>query len=62
MPEVLYERVLEVDEEVVLPLGDQPDRYIRLKSKLQQSPKFTRKRVVEADEVAILLGCSARQV
>ena len=26
MPEVLYERVLEVDEEVVLPLGDSPDR------------------------------------
>lgn len=26
VPEVLYERVVEVDEEVVLPLGDTPDR------------------------------------
>ena len=26
MPEVLYERVVEVDEQVILPLGDKPDR------------------------------------
>jgi hypothetical protein len=26
VPDVLYERVVEVDEEVVLPLGDEPDR------------------------------------
>lgn len=26
MPDVLYEEVVEVDEEVILPLGEEPDR------------------------------------
>lgn len=27
MPDVLYEEVVEVDEEVILPLGAEPDRW-----------------------------------
>jgi hypothetical protein len=28
VPDVLYEEVVEVDEEVLLPLGTEPDRFV----------------------------------